>query len=128
MTTPDLTSTDGRLARALVERELLTQEQSTEVWQACRQSGQRTSLGDYVVQKGMVGRADLLQVLGNLYHLPVVQVFDEIIDPEAVRMVPERLARRYNLLPLRLQNEALLVATADPLNIQGLRALRRSSG
>ena len=124
MTTPDMTSTDGRLARALVEQGLLTQEQSHEVWQASRQPGQRTALGEYVVQQGMVSWADLLQVLGQLYHLPVVQVYGEIVDPEAIKMVPERLASRYNVLPLRLENDALLVATADPLNIQAIDDLR----
>ena len=124
MTTTDLTSSDGRLARALVESRLLTQEQLGEALQARQRQGQRTPIGDYLVERGLVTRADLLQVMGEVYHLPMVQLHTEMIDPEALAAVPEQLARRYNVLPLRLQNDALLVATADPFNIQGIDYLR----
>ena len=124
MTTPDSPATYSGLTRALVAKGLLTEEQADTALHAYQQPGQRLSVSDYLVKESLVDQAVLLGVLGDLYHIPVSQIQDEMVDPEAVSMVPVRMALRYNLLPLRIQNDALLVATADPLNIQAFDDLR----
>ena len=115
MTTAYSPAIYGGVTRALVDKGLLTQDQADA---ALNPQGQRLPVLDYLVQEGLVDQAELLRVLGNLYHIPVTQVQEEIIDPDAVSMIPGVWALRYNLLPLRFQSDALLVATSDPLNMK----------
>jgi CheY-like chemotaxis protein len=49
-------------------------------------------------------------------------------QPEAIRLLPEKLARRYNIFPLRDNDRQLVVATADPHNIECEQAVAFASG
>jgi type IV pilus assembly protein PilB len=44
-------------------------------------------------------------------------------DPDAIALVPEQLARKHHVLPLRDQGRTLVVATADPTNVDVERAV-----
>ncbi|MGH0029906.1 MAG: GspE/PulE family protein [Myxococcota bacterium] len=47
------------------------------------------------------------------------------LEPRAARMVPEDMARRLNALPLRIENEALVVAMSNPTDIVAIDELQR---
>ena len=47
-----------------------------------------------------------------------------IPDPQALRLVPEDMARKYCLLPLAVEDGVLLVAMADPSNLYAIEDLR----
>ena len=50
------------------------------------------------------------------------------VDPSAVALLDERWARRYGVLPLRLEDRALLVATSNPLDLDAERAVAFATG
>lgn len=50
------------------------------------------------------------------------------IDPTAVSCVPERMARRYVLIPCKLENDVLTVAMACPTNVFAIDAVRAATG
>jgi type II secretory ATPase GspE/PulE/Tfp pilus assembly ATPase PilB-like protein len=50
------------------------------------------------------------------------------IDPSAVALLDERWARRYAVLPLRLEDGSLLVATSNPLDLDAERAVAFATG
>ena len=49
-------------------------------------------------------------------------------DPAAVALLDERWARRYGVLPLRLEEGSLVVATSDPLDLDAERAVAFATG
>jgi type II secretory ATPase GspE/PulE/Tfp pilus assembly ATPase PilB-like protein len=50
------------------------------------------------------------------------------VDPHAVALLAERWARRHQVLPLRIDDGVLLVATADPLDLDAERAVSFATG
>jgi len=46
------------------------------------------------------------------------------VDPEAIKLVPEEMARKYCLLPLRVEKGFLVVAMANPTNLYAIEDLR----
>lgn len=50
------------------------------------------------------------------------------IDPEIPRLISERLARRYTLIPVKKDGERLIVAMADPLNIFAIDDIKIATG
>jgi type II secretory ATPase GspE/PulE/Tfp pilus assembly ATPase PilB-like protein len=50
------------------------------------------------------------------------------IDPSAVALLDERWARRYGVIPLRLEDGTLVVATSDPLDLDAERAIAFATG
>ena len=48
-------------------------------------------------------------------------------QPEAIRLVPEDMARKYNAIPIRISGNALIVAMVNPSDIFALEALAHQS-
>lgn len=49
-------------------------------------------------------------------------------DAKAVRLIPERLARRHNVFPVRENDRQLIVATADPHDLECEQAIAFAAG
>ena len=52
----------------------------------------------------------------------------ERADPRALSLLPERIARKYHVFPLREDDRHLVVATSDPTNIEVEHAIGFASG
>ena len=61
-------------------------------------------------------------LLGEVFGMPVVDLRRDNPEPEAVALVPEDVTRRFMVVPLRLDEQALHVAVADQPT-EELRAL-----
>jgi general secretion pathway protein E len=60
--------------------------------------------------------------------LPRIDLKRYQVQPEALRLIPEAIARKWDLIPLRLEGDLLVIAMADPNNlyaIEDVRALSR---
>ncbi len=65
---------------------------------------------------------DLAQHVATHFHLAVAKL--DSAAPQAIKLVPERVARRYHVFPLREDDRHLVVATSDPTNLEVEQALR----
>jgi type IV pilus assembly protein PilB len=72
------------------------------------------------VRVGVLDEAGLTEVLAEQLDMPVVHLADERPDPEAVAALTEAVARELTALPLRKNDDGLLVVVGDP----GLANLR----
>jgi type IV pilus assembly protein PilB len=54
---------------------------------------------------------------GQYLGIPYVDLAHEMIDPSAVALIPESLARRYAVVPVGFEGDDLVVAMADPANV-----------
>ncbi len=105
------TSTENVLADRLVQRGLANESQVSQARVVQTQSGER--LGDVLVEMGVIGERDLTEVLGEVYGLPVVDIRRDTPSAEAIALVPEDVTRRFMVVPLRVEEQALRVAVAD---------------
>lgn len=65
------------------------------------------------------------QVAGH-FRLGVADVGQR--DPQAVRLIPESVARRYGILGVALTDRNVVVATSDPSNVSAYRAIVDNAG
>jgi general secretion pathway protein E len=59
--------------------------------------------------------------------LPLVDLKRYKVAPEVLRLVPESLARRWDILPLRIEDGSLVIAMADPNNLYAIENVRAIS-
>jgi len=112
-----------KLGEILIEAGLITEEQLSAILKhADRKSGKR--LGTILVEQGLAKEEDIAQTLAYQLHLSYVDVLDAIITPEAVKLIPEDLALRYNIMPLYTDKSKFIIAMSDPLNLFALNDLR----
>ena len=69
---------------------------------------------------------ELAVVVAAHFRLEVVNLTDA--EAKAVRLLPESVARRFHVCPVREDYRQLVVATADPLNLDAEQAIGFSSG
>ena len=69
-----------------------------------------------------------VNALQKRLEVPFVELREQHIDRDAVRLVPEELAKKYNLVPLRVQNGELTVATNNPLDFYAFEELTLVTG
>lgn len=74
-------------------------------------------LGEVLIDRGVLDERDVYRALALLHDLPF-QSSDELlpqVDPALGRAVPLRFQEFHKVIPLRLDGDALMVATSDPL-------------
>jgi type IV pilus assembly protein PilB len=91
----------------------------------------RVPLGRALVREGVCTEADILRALSLQEGLDAVDLEREPLDRKLTRLVPARLARRYRVVPLRLEKderEVLHIALPAPASLEALDAVRAVSG
>ncbi len=114
-----------KIGEILVESGLLSRDQVEEALKESRRKGRR--LGSVLVNKGYATEMDIAQTLSFQLSMPFVEI-DSAIDPEALKLVPESISKKYLLIPLSRDGKALNVAMSDPLNLNAIDDLRFSTG
>lgn len=115
-----------RLGDLLVEQGLLTKEQLAQSLKRQQETGEH--LGQALVSLGYVTPQQIAEVLEFQLGIPHVTLADFPPEEEALRSIPGALARRHQVLPLRIRGSALLLAMADPLNVVAIDEVRLASG
>ena len=110
---------EGTLPQILTESGLVTAEQLEKLDK--RNGG--TKLGQLLVEQGIITAQELAMVTGLQMNIPCVNLNTYQIEPEALRLIPESMARKYNVIPLAIANHALQVAMAEVDDVLILEAL-----
>jgi type IV pilus assembly protein PilB len=79
-----------------------------------------------VVKASRMTDEKLTQKLAGHFRIGVADV--STCDPQAVRLIPEPVARRYGLLAMSFTEGTLVVATSDPSNRGAVREIVEASG
>jgi len=119
-------STRNQLGTLLLERGLVTQEQLDTALEEQRQS--RKSLGRVLIDAGIVSEGDLVSTLAARIGLEFVDLGDYTIDPSAVALISDSLARRFQAVPVGWDDNRLVVAMADPSNVVAIDDIRTITG
>jgi type II secretion system protein E len=108
----------------LIKHGRLTPEQWQEALAATGRVNGGKQWTEALAELGYCSEDDVLQAMSAVLRLPLVNLREEPIDPEALALVPAETAFRHQVLPLRKENGALIVAVADPLNVETESLLR----
>jgi general secretion pathway protein E len=107
------------LADILMGATSLTEEQLVRAEELRLQRGVR--LEDVLRQQNFITEEELLQAQSQQLGIPFWKALpDSEFDATLMRQVPLGFARQHKLVPIRLDEDAVLVAIHDPLDIQPL--------
>jgi type IV pilus assembly protein PilB len=124
----DVQPSGGRplLGASLVRRGHLNTEGLEQALAEHERSG--LPLGRVLIGLGLITTRDLAEALAEQHGLAFVDLNETKLDDEAVTLLPEGVARRYDAMPVRVENGTLVVAVADPTNILAHDDLRLALG
>lgn len=82
-------------------------------------------LGEALLKLRAIEETTLLQALAIQFEIPWLPQLDiDQVSLDLIKKVPIHFARRYRVLPLKVEDDAVLVAITDPLEIAALDDLR----
>ena len=116
----------ARFGETLVARSLLSRQNLAIAVDHCERL--RVPLVEAVVDLGFVSENDSYSALAICTGLPLVDLSDVTPSNLALRLVPERVARRHLLLPINEDNRLLTYAIARPFNDEAERDVAFASG
>jgi twitching motility protein PilT len=121
-----MTQVQRQLGDVLVEFGMIGPEQ----WASAEQEEARTgnSAWRVLLEKGEVSERDLVRARAAQIGIGFADVRNEVPSPEALMLVPQEVARRQAILPLRVHEGVLVVATSEPRNHLAIEELSGITG
>ena len=120
-------TTSPRLGDMLVLSGTITDEQLQAALQEQKSSGKK--LGEVLVGNKYITEQKLLEALASQFKLQLYSLSRYRPMPEALRMIPQSIAKRLQILPLAIEDgNTLLVAMADPLDVLAQDEIKMVSG
>ena len=110
------------LGEMLVEENLITPAQLESALALQQQQGGK--LSDILLKQGLVKAEQLAIVLSIQLNLPLIDLKRHAIQPEALRLIPEDMARKHELIPLDIVNDSLMIVMADPEDIRTIEDIK----
>jgi type IV pilus assembly protein PilB len=111
-----------RLGDLFVREGLITEEQLQEALREARQT--KTRIGYALVKLGFVGEDELTRALARQFRVPAVDLEKVKVEEKILRLVPEEVAMKHRVIPLRKVGRTLTVAMSNPSDIGALDNLK----
>ena len=107
---------------------LITEDQLNQALEKQRQLGTRDSVGDVMVNMGLISERDKTKCLGIHWGVQCIDLTDYPIDQDAVKSISQDIARRYKIIPVTKNNGKLTLAMKNPLDVFAIDEVRLITG
>ena len=112
---------EEQILQALIQQGLVTANQLAEVQTSKMPNQTWTSA---LVDAGLVTVQQIQNVSSTISSTPSgvgsVDLNQVRIETVAVSKIPQRIAEAYNIIPIRIRNDEIIVAMQDPNNLQAI--------
>ncbi len=115
-----------KMGPLLLQAGLLTPKDLERVQEEARR--RRVSLLDILIDEKKVSEENLADTMAKWLKLPRVHVASLTIEPNAINIISQELARKHTCLPVKLEGKSLVLAMANPADFESVQALEFSSG
>jgi len=109
------------LGEILVEAGLVTSEQLQRVYELQQKSGDK--LERILLQQRLITSQQLAFFTSLQMGIPFVNLRKEGVKTEAIKLVPEAVARKYGIIPVDVTDGTVVVAMEDPRDIEAIEDL-----
>src|SRR4051812_22816627 len=121
MAAPNISAADD-IGELLVREGLITKVQLAKAVQEQKQSGTRVTHN--LIKLGFLPEIELTKMLAKQHKMPAVDLSRFEVDPKIAKMIPNELATKHLVMPLKRDGRMLTVAIADPSNLGVLEDLK----
>ena len=119
------------IGQYMVNKGIITEEQLQNVLEAKKKENVPGKFfGDYLLELRYVTDVQFAQVLSEKLNVPFVDLTDPnlVISQEAVKKIPEALAKKHNVIAIKITGKRLTVATNDPVNFYIFEDIKVTTG
>jgi len=114
-----------QLKNFLLDANLVKEDQFDESLKMSRETGQK--IGDVLVSRGFIKHEELAKLEAYILGIPFVNLEKEKIDIEALKIIPEPIARTHNIVSFKKRGNTLEVAMLDPDDLGTIDFIKRKA-
>ena len=114
-----------RLGDLLISAGVIRPEQLNDALAIQKKTRER--LGDVLINNGIITEQQLIEALQMQLGVDFVDLTAVSIPLELARFVPRSIAKKYCVVPVKLQKDELYVAMSDPLNFEAQEEVKSAS-
>lgn len=111
-----------KLGEILLEWKLVSREDADRAAEFGLSNSKR--LGEALIELELVSEEDVTKALAHQHGMEYVEVTRNTVSPEAIGLIPEKLIKQHDILPMSSSNGRLKVVIPDPLDLDTLDMLR----
>jgi MSHA biogenesis protein MshE len=115
-----------KIGELLVQAKIITEEQLQLALKYQKEKGGK--LGSIIVSMGFATENSLLEAISQQLNMPFLDLAHYKIDPEVVRKIPERIARRFRVLALEKKENKYIIGMVEPTDLLALDQIENILG
>ena len=117
---------NNRLGELLVREKLISLAQLRQAQEEQQRSG--NNLGYTLAKLGYISDTEITNFLSAQYRVPTINLEEFEIDADIVKLVAKEQCERHKVLPISRAGSSLVVAMADPTNLNAIDDLKFLTG
>lgn len=114
-----------RLGDLLIDAGMLTQKQLEDALAIQRESKGR--LGTVLVEHDFISEQNLIEALQMQLGVEFVDLSRVVIPTELAQLFSKNIARKHNVVPVRVSRDSLYLAMSDPLNFPAIEEVKSAT-
>jgi type IV pilus assembly protein PilB len=114
------------LGERLVDAGLISQDQLDLGLREQKRTGER--IGEILINLGFVTQELISSVLASDAGVTFVSLDNYLIEPKALKCVPEAMARRFKIMPILLEPPKLTIAMSNVFDVLAIDEVQRVTG
>jgi len=114
-----------QLKAFLLDANLVTEEHFDAAQKKAEKTNQK--VGDVLVSEGLISQEELIKLEAYILGIPFVNLEKEVVSPEALKIIPEPIARSHNIVAFRKQGNDLEVAMLDPEDLRTIEFIKKTT-
>ncbi len=116
---------EAKLRNILLDTNLVTTEDLAR-FDEDRPGGQ--TLSDFILGLGKVNESEIKRLEAYVLGIPFIGLVNERIDPAVLSLIPEPIARKYNVVAYRREANDLEIAILDINNLPAIDFIKKKTG
>jgi len=114
-----------QLKAFLLDKKLITKSQLEKAEEIAKKSGER--LEDVLMTNKIISERKLIKLKAYILGIPFIDLEKADINPEILRIIPEPIARKHNIVALKKTKDELEVAMLDPDDLQTIDFIKKKT-
>jgi len=93
-----------------------------------RADQQKKQLGDLLLEEKIIKESELRKIYAEILGIPFVSLEKETIPSDILQIIPEPIAKKYNIVSFEKKGNDLKVAMINPEDLQTIDFIRKKTG
>jgi type IV pilus assembly protein PilB len=110
-----------------VQEGLITKDQLSKALQKQLEAGGSKPIARYLVELGMITENQRVKCLGKSWGIPYIDVTQHTPTEQAMEQISVAFARRFKVLPYKIEDKKLHVAMINPLDVFVIDTMREQT-